>query len=283
MLWELLAEGEPDDQVDVLIKLNELDAVSNGRMSIVARIGNIICCRIQRSEITKVRHAAGVVSMKASRVYALDPPLRATETIDNNPIATTNRPQRRPDLPYTGKGSIIGVADWGFDFTHPNFINPDGSTRFLAIWDQGAEYDGQNPYGFGTVFSRADINDALQSDTPFLDLGYHPGRTDLMNQGMHGSHVLDIAAGNGVVGESGMAPEAELIGVHLATDRFRDLMGLGDSSRVFNALHFMDELAGERPLVMGLARDIDQCGSEVGHPGRQVHGWGIGHVATVAV
>ena len=34
---------------------------------------------------------------------------------------------------------LIGIVDvGGFDFAHPEFLTPDGTTRFVSIWDQGA-------------------------------------------------------------------------------------------------------------------------------------------------
>ena len=43
------------------------------------------------------------------------------------------------DLPqsYTGKDVIIGVVDWGFDYSHPMFYDTAlTQTRILAAWDQ---------------------------------------------------------------------------------------------------------------------------------------------------
>ena len=35
----------------------------------------------------------------------------------------------------TGSGVIVGVFDTGIDWSHPDFQNPDGTTRILYIWD----------------------------------------------------------------------------------------------------------------------------------------------------
>ena len=35
-----------------------------------------------------------------------------------------------------GDGVIIGLIDTGIDFLHPDFMNPDSSTRVLYLWDQ---------------------------------------------------------------------------------------------------------------------------------------------------
>ena len=49
--------------------------------------------------------------------------------------------------------SIVGIVDSGIDFTHPDFINPDGSTRIAYLWDQTTD----------AVYSSSDINAMLSS------------------------------------------------------------------------------------------------------------------------
>ena len=39
-----------------------------------------------------------------------------------------------------GKNVLIGIIDVeGFDFAHPDFLDEDGGTRFVSIWDQGGD------------------------------------------------------------------------------------------------------------------------------------------------
>src|SRR5580704_19638681 len=35
----------------------------------------------------------------------------------------------------TGKGVIVAVLDRGIDYTHPDFLNADGTTRIKMMWD----------------------------------------------------------------------------------------------------------------------------------------------------
>ena len=56
------------------------------------------------------------------------------------------------DLPheFTGKDVIIGVTDWGFDYTHPVFYDTGMvNYRVLRAWDQFKE-SGPAPAGSHT-------------------------------------------------------------------------------------------------------------------------------------
>lgn len=248
-LWELL-EGNADDEIKSIIRLRESGEVPPG-VRVIARFGNIATVRLPRSAILDTRADEAVASLKAPRLLTPEPRVDAPDGLDADRRRSDAR--RPPDLPETGRGVIVGVIDWGCDFAHPNFCNADGSTRLLALWDQrGASPPEQpNRYGYGVVHSAAAINRALLADDPYAALDYHPADGDPDNSGAHGTHVMDIAAGNGRAGgPSGIAPEADLIFVHLATEGTGGLATLGDSVTLLEAVDFIANLAGERPWVI---------------------------------
>jgi hypothetical protein len=159
----------------------------------------------------------------------------------------------------TGAGVVVGVIDWGLDFDHPNFKNADRSTRLIALWDQRTPRTGPGqkryrgrPYGYGVVHTRATINAALATGTPYRALGYHPADAD-RGGGSHGTHVMDIAAGNGATGPVGVAPGAKLVFVHLADRGTDGLANLGDSVRLLEAVDFIARTAGDHPWVINLS------------------------------
>ena len=107
----------------------------------------------------------------------------------------------------TGKGFLLAVSVSGIDYTHPDCINEDGTTRIKCIWDQGIK--GSPPPGFsdGTVYREEAINAALKAPTKVESMMIVPSMDDLG----HGTALAGVAAGNGraSVGRrnKGMAPE----------------------------------------------------------------------------
>lgn len=118
----------------------------------------------------------------------------------------------------TGIGTIIGIIDSGIDYTHPDFINEDGTSRILFIWDQAIK--GQPPQNttLGSEFTNEMINSALEIED------YNQQFEALPHQDTHGhgTHVAGIAAGNGRASQGnyrGVAPDASLIIVKLGENR----------------------------------------------------------------
>jgi subtilisin family serine protease len=104
---------------------------------------------------------------------------------------------------FTGEGVYIGITDWGFDYTHPNF-NGQNSTnwRIDRIWDH-FRLKGPAPagYDYGTELVGYDKLYKAKGDT-----------SNLYGYGTHGTHVTGIAAGRGVSGNyRGQAPWARLL------------------------------------------------------------------------
>lgn len=100
---------------------------------------------------------------------------------------------------FTGKDVIIGYVDTGIDFTHPDFMNPDSSTRVLRYWDHTVA-TGPSPgtYGYGTVWDSTAINNGTCTST---------------DSHSHGTTVAGFGSGNAFANGrmKGMAPESDII------------------------------------------------------------------------
>lgn len=122
--------------------------------------------------------------------------------------------QNIPPYQLTGKDTIIGIIDSGIDYAHPDFINEDGTSRILYIWDQTINGNPPEGFGFGTEYTRDMINKALRLRDISERMNYLP-HSDIHR---HGTHVAGIAAGNGRASRGkykGVAPEASIIAVKL--------------------------------------------------------------------
>lgn len=255
-LLELYSEGTPDDEVAVILRMADPLLPLDG-VRVVARFGNIATVRVRRGDIPGVWSQTPVLSMKAAKLYGPTPTFddsdssalpEAAEDLEVRP-SDLRRPEG--DLP-TGEGVLVAHIDWGLDFAHPDFRHPDGRTRLLALWDQSAPFDpaAPNRYGYGRIYSAAEIDRALAADDPYAALGYCLAPSD-SGHGCHGTHCMGISAGNGRSGgPMGLAPEAGLMFVHFSTATAEGPSQLGDSVAFLEALKFFEQLAGDRPFVV---------------------------------
>lgn len=258
-LWKLYEEGTPDDEVAVIIRLADPLTVPDG-VRIIARFGLIATCRLRRGDIPNVRQQSPVRSMKKAQLYDHNPVEEQTGDITedgspeeaDDPMAQPGD-QRRPEgIRYTGKGVVVAHIDWGIDFAHPEFRKADGRTRLLALWDQSAPYNPQQPnrYGYGRIYRAEEIDRALTAPDPYAALGYDPAVYDT-GSGSHGTHTFSISSGNGASGGPiGLAPEASMGFVNLSTYTAEGPTSLGDSVALLEGLDFVARMAGEAPLVV---------------------------------
>lgn len=210
----------------------------------------IVTGRLPVKRVEAVRAEPTVLSLKASQ--PVHPTLKATvETMGVGGSALP--PGVSPD---DGKGVVVGIVDFGCDFAHLNFI-ANGKTRIESIWNQGANTRSGSPVKYGRLFTRNDIDGALAAAQPYIALGYGPPNAP---GGTHGTHVMDIAAGNGNgSGQPGVAPKADLVFVEVAATDIAWQgektvnQAFGDSVQLLEAVRFVFDVAGDRPCVCNIS------------------------------
>ena len=146
-------------------------------------------------------------------IIFIEKPKRLFYEVNEGRLASCINPVQQAPYSLFGEGVLIAVIDSGIDYSHPDFRNEDGTTRIAALWDQ--TIPGSPPQGFriGTLYTREQINEALQLPMP-QRLDVVPS-TDLSG---HGTHVAGIAAGNGRASSGlyrGVASSSELLIVKL--------------------------------------------------------------------
>ena len=115
-------------------------------------------------------------------------------------------------LSLTGRGCVVCFIDTGIDYTNEAFLDENGDSRILAIWDQSIQ-TGTPPAGFqyGSEYTRADINNALRAEDPYV---FVPSRDEIG----HGTALAGVAVGRvrtGTVRYTGAAPDADIVVVKL--------------------------------------------------------------------
>ncbi|MEM1001331.1 MAG: S8 family peptidase [Bacteroidota bacterium] len=162
----------------------------------------------------------------------------------------------------SGDGVVFAMLDRGIDYTHPAFLNEDGTTRIAYIFDmvdQTGANAPQNPYGVGTIFSEDEINTALENNIVLS--------TD---RGGHGTSTTGIAVGNGGGTNNnefkGVASKAKIIAVKLVLDAFPAFDGNAGQNGFYNpsyipiALNFVEDKVAELGLPSVTLMNIGSIG-----------------------
>lgn len=134
---------------------------------------------------------------------------------------------------YTGKDVLIGVVDWGFDYSHPTFFDTAMQQyRVVAAWDQ-VKTTGPSPAGFshGTLYADSASLLTAEADTFSFVSDYH------------GTHVAGIAGGAGAgTPYRGVGFEADLL--------FSQMSGHATYSLdAFQWMYNMSQTLGKRLVI----------------------------------
>jgi len=194
------------DQIVFLVKGNENDvatAVASCGGKIKYKVKDIFSVNIPASKA--LEFTTSLKNAYTEFTTAKGVPL-ADSMLINNRIDSVRAGLGILPRGYDGEGVIIGIIDTGIDFNHPDFKNPDGTTRVKFIWDQTQPFDAvrtPQPYNYGQEWTSADIDAGICTHD---DQAVYYG---------HGSNVAGVAAGNGLAinNYEGAAPKADIIAV----------------------------------------------------------------------
>jgi subtilisin family serine protease len=208
------AEADSSAESTVGVMLSLADTFSVGRIaalgvSVGVCAGGVATARATPAQLAQLAQLSGVLFISAdSRVRKkLDvaAPLTGADVVQQGGGSLAQA--------YTGRGVVIGIVDWGFDFTHATFRDTLNNLRIARVWDQTGD-------------RCADCNDSLTYG--FTYGAMYATESDMLRQKCssssesHGTHVAGIAAGSGMTGNpngkiyyKGIAPEAELVLVQL--------------------------------------------------------------------
>lgn len=170
--------------------------------------------------------------------------------------ATATQPVSSGSLPV-----IVAVIDDGIPFSHRNLLDAAGqSTRLDYCWLQGAATDFALPYG--RDLTRAEIDalraahgpdeDAIYARSGALDILPGRGTPSVNRFGMHGSHIIDAAAGRAPGMAAADIDKIRIVAVQLPPAVTLDTTGFGKDAYFLHALDYIFLCAEEIALA--------QCG-----------------------
>ena len=189
----------------------------------------------------------------------------------------------QPFLNLEGQGVILAFADTGIDYTHPAFLDENGHSRILRLWDQTIQ-TGIPPEGmdYGTEFTREELNEALESENPRQVVA----SVDVSG---HGTYVAGVAAGSKRTVEGqryqGAAPLADIVMVKLkpAKQYLREYYHIPERVQVYQENDIMLAMRYLINLQQQFDRPVVVCftlGSNMGgHDGQSVLGFMLDQIA----
>lgn len=178
------------------------------------------------------------------------------------PIGATHVPSLPPS-----DSVVLGIIDTAIALGHDRFRKPDGSTRFLAAWQQSAPHAtkgglsrlpssaSKKALPFGNELYQADL-DKLQTDhthgdwldeetfneaAGLVELTPSSGNRELWRAVGHGTHMLDLAGGADPASDREIADRVPIVAVTLpdrgqigASGSFLELFVLAAIDRIVN-------------------------------------------------
>jgi subtilisin family serine protease len=269
--FQVVAERGEDPRATVLVEFEgELEALEAAGFETNTVAGDVASGSITLKKLSALQEVEGLRRIEVSRAQYPELDLSVPEIRAN--VVHSGPPGNR------GTGVVVGIIDSGIDYMHQAFRRGDGTSRILAIWDQGLTPNAseQNPTGFsyGVEYRKTDIDAALVNANP-LSIVRHQDQI-IPGVGAHGTHVAGIAAGDGSAAGGGMpaftfvgvAPEADIVVVANNRGAATGERGLGDSADTLDAIRYIFDVAAS----LGRSAVINQSqGDNVGpHDGTSV-------------
>ena len=148
-----------------------------------SKVGDVISLFIPLENIELLNNIKGVDYIDIARKFDIN----LNKAVKDTRVDSVHQGLGLPSA-FSGKDVLIGITDWGFDYTNPMFYDTlMQHTRILKAWDQFSNR-GPAPEGFnyGTEISGEDELLAAQCDT-----------FNIYQWATHGSHVAGICGGSG--------------------------------------------------------------------------------------
>lgn len=149
--------------------------------------------------------------------------------------------------PFTGKGVVMGVIDFGFDYNHPTFWDTSGMQyRIRKVWELNSTGTPPAGYTYGRELAGDAAIQAQGTDNP---------------QQTHGTAVAGMAAGSGYGSADngrklrGMAYESDMVFVGVRRDSIGGQWMSGGFSDFIDGINYIFQYAASvgKPAVVNIS------------------------------
>lgn len=232
--------------ISALIKVYDADLAQQSLNAIHATVGtkagNIWTVNIP------VEYAQSIPNLKGISYFQMDEPLvplldvaRHTTRVDSVQ-AGYGLPMR-----YSGKGVVMGVIDFGFDYTHPTFYDTLGTTfRIKRVWETNSAGTPPAGYSYGRELTDSNAIRAAGTDNPAQ---------------FHGTSTAGMAAGSGFGGDTsnrryrGMAYGADIVLVGVRRDSIGGQWKQGSFTDFLDGTNYIFNYAASvsKPAVVNIS------------------------------
>lgn len=189
------APSSIDPLVMALVKANTEEVFARYGVKVMDSLDDLYIVAMKVSQMEQLSMDSDVVRIEANEPN--EPNMDRTPALIG--ATKVNAGMGLPQA-YTGKGVLVGIADAHFDYVHPMFRNPDGTTRIKWAWDM---YTGRGATeGYRGIGSMYDTPEKLTA-----------GKGSIDSLDYHGSHVASIAAGSSILNGKyrGIAYESDIV------------------------------------------------------------------------
>jgi subtilisin family serine protease len=223
------------------------------------RKGQVVQVQTRLSQVPRIAADDNVAYVEIGE--ALKAPTPALANLRPDAPSVTTRRHGKPAQHRYGEDVLIGIVDvQGFDFAHPDFLDGNGRTRFLRIWDQGGEArpspETNGQFSYGAEFRRDHLNAAIKAAADIQIPAPDIEKQSQTVEGSHGTHVASIAAGN-----RGVCRKAGIVGVLISLPREDQdrRASFYDSSRLADAVDYLLRVAEElkKPISINVSLGTD--------------------------
>lgn len=254
------ADSTVTQHFPVLIRIRpgaRIESLAPGELQVHSVVGNVVSGECTAAGLAVLDGHSDVLGIEASREGG------ALALESSVPFIHADRVQRGTPS-EDGSKALIAFIDSGIDLLHQAFLDDQGRSRVLEIWDQRTTTRGKSPkdlYGptghfpdHGTIHTQQDIDGYLRNRSVPSSLGRD-------EQTGHGTHVASIAAGR-KAGEfaGGVAPGARLI-VVIATLRSdaEEPRSIGYSRTHTEALDYIRHASArfQLPVVINVSQGMN--------------------------